>query len=98
MTPKLLNLAADLLEKAALATAPGTTDWQFPEDWTEAEKHEFALGEAIFAVTRNEDDTSDGVYPDESPPPDFAVMGYLAELLRVEAAKGNSRVPEGRFG
>ncbi len=97
MSPKLLTLAADLLDKAA-EKAAGTYDWQFPADWTEAEKHDFAVAEAILSTAKNGDDSPGPVYPDEAPPPDFAVMGYLAELLRQEADRGSSRVPEGRFG
>jgi len=76
MNTKELKLAADLLRTASDVFANhGCNDWEFPDDWTEQERHDF--------VKEYHDYNGD---PEEFNPKflrlhDYAVMAFLARKL-----------------
>lgn len=74
---KLLNLAADMLELASDQFANhGCNDWSFPSNWTKKEMEEFCEVYHLFNGDP-EEHSDDNLYL-----PDYAVMSFLAFILR----------------
>jgi hypothetical protein len=72
MNQKERKLAADLLYLAADEFANhGCNDWDWPADWSDEERRDFA---ARYAAYNGDDETYDTL-------PDFAVMGFLGSML-----------------
>ncbi len=90
MNPRWLRLAADMLETAADQFANhGCADWEFPCEWSEADKIDFCR-----AYERYNSRGAIPSYPDNNPPADHAAMGFLAFELREHALMmGSVRVP-----
>ena len=83
MNPKWLKLAADMMRAYSDALGSnGCNDWDFPADWTEAEKAEFCLAEEVWNGSPQDFD------PDNLVLPDFAVAGFLAAQLKTLAELG----------
>ncbi|MBV9186627.1 MAG: hypothetical protein JO093_13480 [Acidobacteria bacterium] len=86
MTPKELDLAADMLSDYAdkLSNA-SCNDWEWPEEWTQEEAKDFAA--RLWSWF-----TDDGsAFPERDGWPvlsDSWVAGYLADLLGQAATEG----------
>jgi hypothetical protein len=82
--PKWLGLAGDLLELAAdKFSNHGCNDYEFPKDWTVAERRRMLRAMHDWNGDPGEYD------PDEAVTMDWFVMAFLADRLK-EAAKAAS--------
>lgn len=80
MDPKWTRLAARFLDEAAdHYSRHGCNDWEWPEGWTDEEKRDF--------VRQMHEDNGhpEEFRPDETSPPDWWAMSFLARRLEALA-------------